>query len=74
MKYSYSKLKGKIAEVFGTQERFAQAIGISPAALSARLNNITGFTHDEIARSCATLGIPATQISLYFFTHKVQEI
>lgn len=37
MKYSYSKLKGKIAEVFGTQERFAQAIGISPALLALGL-------------------------------------
>lgn len=43
MKYSYSKLKGKIAEVFGTQERFAQAIGISPAALSASLITSLGL-------------------------------
>ncbi len=74
MEYSYNKLKGKISEVFGTQERFAKEIGISPAALSARLNNITGFTQDEIARACIVLGIPAEQISPYFFTHSVQKI
>lgn len=73
MKYSYNKLKGKIIEVFGTQERFAQEIGISPAALSARLNNVTGFTQDEIARSCNALRIPAKQIPPYFFTHEVQK-
>ncbi len=74
MNYNYNKLKGRITEVFGTRERFAQEIGVSPAALSARLNNITGFTQDEIARSCSALGISAKQISLYFFTHEVQKI
>lgn len=73
MKYSYNKLRGKITEVFGTQERFAQEIGISSAALSARLNNVTGFTQDEIARSCTALGISAKQIPPYFFTHEVQK-
>ena len=74
MKYCYDKLKGKITEKFGTQERFAQVIGISPAALSARLNNNTGSTQDEIAHSCVALNIPATQISSYFFAHEVQKI
>ena len=73
MEYSYNKLKGRISEVFGTQERFAKEIGISPAALSARLNNITGFTQDEIAKACLALEIPAEQISPYFFTHIVQK-
>lgn len=74
MEYNYDKLKGKIVEVFGTQEKFAVNMGISPAALSARLHNLTGFTQKEILTACNLLDIEPTQIPVYFFTHKVQKI
>lgn len=40
--FDYSKLKGKIKEVFGTQSAFAKAMGLSGVSLSSKLNNITG--------------------------------
>lgn len=73
MEYDYSKLKGRVIERFDTQEAFARNIGMSPAGLSAKLRNLTGFTQDEICDACLALGIPARQISQYFFTHKVQK-
>lgn len=73
MEYDYSKLKGRVVECFGTQEAFARSIGMSPAGLSAKLRNLTGFTQDEICNACSALKIPARQISQFFFTHKVQK-
>lgn len=73
MGYNYNKLRGKIREVFGTQEKFAVSIGISVPALSQRLTNKTKFTQDEILKSCDSLGIDSVDIADYFFTHEVQE-
>ena len=68
---SYNKLRGKIKEVFGTQEAFATAIGISKAGLSLRLNNKVRWTADEIERTKEVLNFDASEIGDYFFTRKV---
>ena len=39
MSWDYSKLRGKIREVCGTQDAFADRIGIGRVSLSQRLNN-----------------------------------
>ena len=44
MAFDYSKLKGKIVEVFGTQSNFAKAVGMSERTLSCKLNNKIPFT------------------------------
>lgn len=68
---SYNKLRGKIREVFGTQEAFAEAIGISKASLSLRLNGKVKWTADEIEKAKDALGFDAKEIGDYFFTRKV---
>lgn len=68
---SYSKLRGKIREVFGTQEAFAEAIGLSKAGVSQRLNNKVKWTADEIEKAKNVLGFDASEIGAYFFTRKV---
>lgn len=70
--FDYSKLKGKIKEVFGTQSAFAKAMGLSGVSLSSKLNNITHFTQVEINRACELLSIPVEFIPVYFFTEKVK--
>lgn len=72
MKFNYSKLKGKIVEVFGTQRNFATAIGLSERSVSLKLNNITEFSQDEIFKIVQALGIDWNQIHDYFFTQYVQ--
>lgn len=67
MAYDYSKLRGKIREVFGRQEDFADALGISDSSLSAKLNNGSDWKRVEIERSCELLGIPLADAHLYFF-------
>lgn len=72
MKFDYSKLRGKIIEVYGTIEKFANAMNLSKTSLSGKLNNRVGFTQTEINKACVLLGIPLEFIPIYFFTEKVK--
>lgn len=72
MAFNYSKLRGRIKEVFGTQERFAKAMGLSTVSLSAKLNNAVPFTGPEMNKVCELLGICVDFIPIYFFTEKVK--
>lgn len=69
--FDYSKLRGRIKEIFGTQDAFADAVGIGRVSLSKRLNNALEFTQDEMIKSAAVLKFPPEEIPLYFFTEKV---
>lgn len=73
MAFDHSKLRGKITEVFGTQDKFAKALGIGRVSLSQRLNNNLDFSQHEMHRSCELLGIELKDLPLYFFTPKVQK-
>ena len=64
---SYSKLRGKIREVYGVQADFARAMGKDPSTISAKLSKKTDWTREEIERACALLNIPVSDIGLYFF-------
>ena len=72
MAFDYSKLRGKIREMFETQSKFAKAMGISSVSLSAKLNNTVQFTQAEINKACELLSIPTEFIPIYFFTEKVK--
>ena len=69
---SYAKLRGKIREVFGTQEAFAEAIGMNTVSLSQRLNGKLEWKISEIAKACEVLGIPLSENAEYIFTKKVK--
>lgn len=71
MKWNYNKLRGKIKEVCGTQDAFAEKLGIGRVSLSQRLNNILEFSQQEIYKSCDILNIPMSEITIYFFTKEV---
>lgn len=72
-KYDYSKLRGKIKEVCGTQEMFANKIGLSAVSVSNKLNNLIPWKQEEIERTLSVLGINHTEIYLYFFAPKVEK-
>lgn len=71
--YDYSKLRGKISEVYGTRAAFAAALGIGKTALSARMNNQANFTQPEMSASAELLGFAVSEIPLYFFMPKVHK-
>lgn len=73
MVYDYGKLNGKIVEVFGTQNKFAEAMGLSARTVSLKLNNLVSWRQPEISKAAKLLGINSELILEYFFTIKVQE-
>lgn len=71
MNWNYQKLRGRIKEICGTQDAFADMLGIGRVSLSKRLNNLLEFSQDEIYKSCDILKINPVDIPTYFFTLKV---
>lgn len=67
MAFNYSKLLGKIKEVFGTQGKFAEAVGLSERSLSQKLNNEVPWKQPEMIKSSELLGFPLDDMHLYFF-------
>lgn len=71
MAFDYSKLRGRIREVFSTQEAFASAMGMSTTSISAKLNNKVEWSQKEISKAAEILNIQAEEIPAYFLTLKV---
>lgn len=69
--FDYNKLRGRIREVFGTQEEFGKAIGLSNTSISAKLNNKVEWSQHEINKAVDALGLSDNEIFAYFFTEKV---
>lgn len=74
MAFNYSKLRGRIVEMFGTQGAFARALGVSERTLSLKLNNKIFFSQDEIVRCSNLLNMLPGETQEYFFTQEVQNI
>lgn len=68
--FDYSKVRGKIKEVYKTQSAFASAMGMSPVSLSEKLNNKVQFSQKEIDKACVLLQIAKEEIPIYFFYPK----
>lgn len=68
----YRKLKGKIKEVFDTQEAFAKAMGLSYTSINQKVNDKVEWSSSEIAKACNLLHIPLEEAHIYFFTQKVE--
>lgn len=71
--FDFSKLRGKIKEVFRTQNIFAEKMGMNEATLSNKLNNNVEFSPKEIIKACYLLELSFEEIQIYFFTLKVQK-
>ena len=73
MRFDYSKLLGRLRELGISQEEFAFEIGMSPSTLSLKLNGNGFFKQDAIEKARIVLGLDKSEISVYFFTPKVQK-
>lgn len=67
MAFDFSKLLGKITEKYGTQYRFAKAMGLSEHSLSVKLNNKVPWKTTEIVKAMELLNIDSSDVSAYFF-------
>ena len=72
MKYDYSKLIGRIIEVYGTRSAFAKGMEMSDRTLSLKLNNKIPWKQPEMEKAAEILGFPLSDIQVYFFNLKVQ--
>lgn len=70
--YNYNKLRGKIREIFGTQEKYAEELGISVTSINYKLNNKVPFTQDEITKSIKILNINSMEVQDIFFTLEIE--
>lgn len=68
MKYEYNKLRGRIVEKYGTQNKFAEALGISSNSLSKKMNCDTQFSQSDVELWCKLLDIPRDEIPSFFYT------
>lgn len=67
MNYKYDRLRGRIIEKYGSQEKFAEIIGISANSMSKKMNGKTGFSQRDIVRWSELLSIDKSDYSEYFF-------
>jgi transcriptional regulator with XRE-family HTH domain len=67
MSYEYNKLRGRIVEMYGTQEAFARKIGISRNSLSLKMTGKTSFSQADIIKWSELLDIKPNEIGQYFF-------
>lgn len=65
--YEYNKLRGRIIEKFGSQKRFAEALGISENSFSLKMNCKTGFSQSDMDDCARLLDIPLDEYGSYFF-------
>lgn len=70
--YDYSKLRGRIVEIFGTQIKFAIAMGWSERTLSLKMNGIRSWKQPDICKAIELLGLCNEDIPLYFFKQNAQ--
>lgn len=71
MAKEYSKLRGRIVEMFGTQSEFAGKIGASEQTITNKLAGKSQFSQDDIILWCNVLGIAAGDVGDYFFAQKL---
>ena len=66
MEYNSAKLRGKIAEVYKTQARFAEAVGVSERSISLKMSGKVAWRSDEIVKAAQLLSIEPHNIADYF--------
>ena len=74
MQFDYSKLRGKIAEICGSQIIFAKKMSMSERTLSLKLTSKRYWKQSEICRAMDILGLSLDDVTEYFFKLEVQSI
>lgn len=69
--FDTSKLRGRVKEVFGTDGKFAEAMGCGSNTMSAKLNGKSEFSQKEIIKAVKLLLLSISDIPSYFFVLKV---
>lgn len=70
--YDYSKLSGRIVEIFETRYKFAEAMNWSERTLSLKMNGQRSWRQSDICKAIRLLKLTVEDIPDYFFKQKVQ--
>ena len=73
MGYSYSKLRGRIVEMYGSQREFSKAVNLSEQSITAKLNSRSDFSQDDIIQWSNVLQIGLVDIGPYFFNQELSK-
>lgn len=73
MGYSYSKLRGRIVEMYGSQREFSKAVNLSEQSITAKLNSRSDFSQDDIIQWSNVLQIGLDDIGPYFFNQELSK-
>jgi len=75
MNRDFSKLRGKIREVYGTggETKYAELLGLSTSSISGKLNGKIPFSLPEMDITIKEFGIQPNEIHEYFFKKKVEK-
>lgn len=68
MPYTYNKLRGRIIEIYGSQDKFADKLGQSKNSVSKKMTGKTGFSQSDIVQWSLLLNVSVDQYGEYFFT------
>lgn len=71
--FDNSKLRGRIYEKFGSQTKFAEALGVTRGTINNQLNSPNGLSQSTITKWSELLEIPANEIGEYFFKLKEEK-
>lgn len=74
MQFDYSKLRGRIIEVCGSQAAFAKLMNMSERTLSLKLSCKRAWKQPEICQALEVLKLSKDDIKEFFFETKVQNI
>lgn len=68
MPYTYNKLRGRIIEMYGSQDKFADQLNLSKNSMSKKMNCKVGFSQSDIVKWSTLLNISVDEYGEYFFT------
>lgn len=68
---TYNKLKGRIVEKFGSQTKFAAALGITENTVSRKMQDKVEFSKDDMVRWAELLEIDSSEFWDYFFADRL---
>lgn len=71
MAFDYQKLRGRIVGECGRLSDFAEKLGVSEQTVSAKLNNKSRFTQEDVLKWSEILHIESADVGEYFFVQKV---
>ena len=66
--FQYNQLRGRIIAKYGSQNRFAEVLGLSKNSVSKKMSGTSGFSQKDIETWAELLDIDPADYGEYFFT------